>query len=850
MEFADQIPLANETIIDAINIQRQKGEKFIISGFKYISLGMGCLALYGMFLREKTESLHFRVISPMIMCISALLMQQIVKIKPNLSQYMPFILNFIGMINVSERCIMEFPHQFKIAEPLFVVCACQEFFNNSLQISRKLKLFQQIMLWGYYLTRNFLYYNFFSPDFLGCTFVLIILSDLAAQSQDSVLKNIQDLSMMRQKEMKESFQNTLQVIPQGILVIDEKSKKICYANQEANKIFVSEQLNEMDAKLDQFKLKGVIRDRGSDLQLEEAQKNQSQLSIATQNEDEMKRVIELCEDMTLNEYLQQDIKYKKRDFSDQIYKIKKEPNPQYIVIKSNPIQHGTKLMLLINDISRIKQLEKISKRIRSMFFSSIAHELRTPLNSIIPISKELKKMQGMGKQANLFIDIVINSAHHLENVIEDALDMNRIENNKFEINNSMFNIREVVMQVVNIMKLQIEQKGLKIMTNISFAVPDILLCDQKRYKQILFNLIGNAAKFTFTGSITVKIDFQNLCLRTSIIDTGVGIGKEDLKKLFQFFGKIQAHKDINKGGMGLGLTISKMILNQMNGKISVKSELNKGSEFKFEIPIHEYKYRDEELKLSQDEDFHNNLFVIEEEDERFYKLNKNNQEDSKTIVTERIQSSPLLDDINNNVYKTTGSLNADYIEDQEFDELDVIRNFDASHRMNYSCNLENISRHNTNQQSFKSSQLSHDDNNRLEEGRQSNDNNVLMSSDQDFYNSNNHQTHYNSNGNNLNRTQAFNQKKLNILVVDDAPYNLLVMNELLKQIEKVKQIETALNGFKAVEMILSQENISQISDQKYSEFNYIFLDLHMPVQDGVQVSSNLIFLNIIFSRLY
>lgn len=102
---------------------------------------------------------------------------------------------------------------------------------------------------------------------------------------------------------------------------------------------------------------------------------------------------------------------------------------------------------------------------------------------------------------------------------------------------------------------------------------------------MLFNLLGNAVKFTFAGAVTLRVDFVRETLQVQVEDTGIGIQREDLSKLFQFFGKISKTKDINKGGMGLGLTISKMILQQLGGEIRVSSVFGKGSIFAFALPV-------------------------------------------------------------------------------------------------------------------------------------------------------------------------------------------------------------------------------------------------------------------------
>ena len=150
-----------------------------------------------------------------------------------------------------------------------------------------------------------------------------------------------------------------------------------------------------------------------------------------------------------------------------------------------------------------------------------------------------------------------------------------------------FAIREVVNEVYDIMKFQLDAKQLQFTLNIQQAVPVTIVSDQKRLKQVLFNLIGNAVKFTFNGGITLDILYERLTnvLTGSVRDTGVGIKEEDIAKLFRFFGKISSTKDINKGGMGLGLTISKLIIQEMGGDIDVESKENQGSRFFFTIPL-------------------------------------------------------------------------------------------------------------------------------------------------------------------------------------------------------------------------------------------------------------------------
>ena len=174
--------------------------------------------------------------------------------------------------------------------------------------------------------------------------------------------------------------------------------------------------------------------------------------------------------------------------------------------------------------------------------------------------------------------------------------MSRIENGKFEIINELFDIRETLNEVCEVMDFQVKQKKLRLHVNIDNNIPAKVRTDKKRFRQIMFNLIGNALKFTLKGAITIKLAFFNSILFTEVQDTGIGIKEHDLNLLFKFFGQVAKSKMINREGMGLGLTISKAILQQLGGEINVVSEFEKGSNFKFKIPISEFEYSEDQVR--------------------------------------------------------------------------------------------------------------------------------------------------------------------------------------------------------------------------------------------------------------
>lgn len=172
-------------------------------------------------------------------------------------------------------------------------------------------------------------------------------------------------------------------------------------------------------------------------------------------------------------------------------------------VKTSHVPATSQVLAVCTDITRIIDLERQGQLLRSQFFSSIAHELRTPLNSILPILKLIldnlrRKPSDLSKVMQL-LSIVMNSATHLQSVINDALDITRIENNRFEVFPSLFNIREVLNEVCEVMRFQIDSKGLGFFLRVGQQVPLTIVTDQQRIKQVLYNLIGNAVKFTFKG---------------------------------------------------------------------------------------------------------------------------------------------------------------------------------------------------------------------------------------------------------------------------------------------------------------------------------------------------------------
>ena len=236
-------------------------------------------------------------------------------------------------------------------------------------------------------------------------------------------------------------------------------------------------------------------------------------------------------------------------------------------------------------LKRIRSMKELNQ-LKNIFLASMNHELKTPLTSIIGFTKMMLKgrVGEINEEQEKQLKIILNSANHLHELINDAIDVNKIEANKVDITKNEYNLVEELMNLKEAFNIAIEKKGLDFLID----VPEILIIynDKKRINQILVNLIGNAIKFTDSGSVSVKILNLNGKVEISVRDTGPGIKKEDQEKLFKPFSRI-IEPGIHKEGTGLGLYLSKKLANLLDGNIFVKSEFGKGSTFTLSLKLDE-----------------------------------------------------------------------------------------------------------------------------------------------------------------------------------------------------------------------------------------------------------------------
>jgi signal transduction histidine kinase len=231
---------------------------------------------------------------------------------------------------------------------------------------------------------------------------------------------------------------------------------------------------------------------------------------------------------------------------------------------------------------RLKELDHI----KSVFLASMSHELRTPLNSIIGFTGiMLMGLPGdLNDEQKKQLTIVKNSADHLLSLINDVLDISKIEAGRIEFSLKEFKLQDTVREVIETISSSAAEKGLELVMDVPEDIT--LLSDRRRVKQILINIAGNAVKFTDKGSIRIEAKTKGSQeLEIKIADTGIGIKEEDMGRLFQPFQQIDTALTKKFDGTGLGLHISQKLAAIMGGHISVKSEYGKGSEFSIVLPL-------------------------------------------------------------------------------------------------------------------------------------------------------------------------------------------------------------------------------------------------------------------------
>jgi signal transduction histidine kinase len=248
-----------------------------------------------------------------------------------------------------------------------------------------------------------------------------------------------------------------------------------------------------------------------------------------------------------------------------------------------------------------RQDAETASRAKSNFLTTISHEIRTPLNGVLGMS-QLLMVSGLDQQQQNYTKLIKDNGESLLKIINDILDFSKIEADRLELEQRPFPLPYLITSVAEVVEVLAREKQLTFTQELASDLPLYITGDEARLRQVLFNLLGNAVKFTTSGSVTLKVDAPQLAagrvLRVSVIDTGTGIAPEKIRDMFTPFTQADSSITRSFGGTGLGLTIAKRLVELMGGQIGAESIPGRGSTFHFTIPCHVADEGTDPLRLS------------------------------------------------------------------------------------------------------------------------------------------------------------------------------------------------------------------------------------------------------------
>ena len=277
------------------------------------------------------------------------------------------------------------------------------------------------------------------------------------------------------------------------------------------------------------------------------------------------------------------------DLKDKSYEIRNAEIRDDVMVRGYMISviDVTDVMAQTNLMKELKEKAENASRVKSAFLANMSHEIRTPMNAILGMT-EIALRGKLDSQQRDAIEQIKTASETLITIINDILDFSKMESGKLEIVEADYEVKTLVQDVYHIISGKVEEKNLRLEIEIDPSMPKGLHGDEIRLKQVLINLVNNAVKFTEQGSVTLSVGYErreeDILLRVSVKDTGIGIKTEDLGRIFNSFEQSDTFRNRRKEGSGLGLAISRQLLSLMGGDIYVESTYQQGSNFYFVVP--------------------------------------------------------------------------------------------------------------------------------------------------------------------------------------------------------------------------------------------------------------------------
>ena len=474
-------------------------------------------------------------------------------------------------------------------------------------------------------------------------------------------------------------------------------------------------------------------------------------------------------------------------------------------------------------IQHIKLESKLSTanktaNLKNEFFASMSHEIRTPMNAVMGMAQILSKTQ-MDFEQKQYLDTIVNSSHSLVQVINDILDVSKLEAGKIELLQEETDLEKLCLDVCHLLAMRAEEKHIKLYLDFNPVTSNIVITDGGRIRQILINLIGNAIKFTKKGHVTLSVDFSSNknTYKFSVIDTGIGIPPDAQKNVFEAFSQADATITKHFGGTGLGLQICQKIVSLMKGNLGLDSEAGKGSTFWFSLPL-----KPEDNTVEQLNSTDAKCLLVDNDQVNLNIIDKILQK-ANAIVTQIDDSEDVL------ALLTNSDCNFDYIIiDKDLSGLNGLKLAGLIKRDRRYLNvpiilLTSITARENKQKLFDSgvnAYLTKPVSPSILLRALKSTKNIENQSEAIYI------THKNMNADQESVHLNFSGK---VLIADDLEVNQFILNSMLAQLGIVADF--ANNGLEALDKV------------KKNNYDLVFMDCRMPVMDGYEATKQIKLLN-------